>query len=74
MVMSTGPDGRKQVNLGALPAWARWSVAIGTVVVVVLLALAFGTPATGPGAVIVVLVAAGIAFALIAWRAQHPRA
>jgi hypothetical protein len=72
MVMSTGPDGRKQVDLGALPAWARWATAIGTVLVVVVIAVFIGAPAAGPYVLVPAVIGAVIAFAFIAWRALHP--
>ena len=72
MVMSTGPDGRKRVDLGALPAWARWTIAIGTVLVVVLIAVFVGAPATGPFILVPAVIGAVIAFAFIAWRSLHP--
>ena len=69
--MPEGPNGRKRVDLFALPLWAQWLIAVATVVIVVAFALLVGSPATGPMAPVSAIVASLIAFAVVAWRAQH---
>jgi hypothetical protein len=69
--MKRDPQGRKQVDLFALPLWAQRGIALVTVAVVVGLALVFADPGSGPAVPIAAVVAAVIAFALLAWRAQQ---
>jgi hypothetical protein len=68
-----GPDGRKRVDLSTLPAWARYLFAVGVVLFVAAIALLLGRPSGGTTLPVSAIVAAVIAFAVIAWRAQHPR-
>jgi hypothetical protein len=69
--MKRDAQGRKQVDLFALPLWAQRVIALFTVAVVVGLALIFARPSSGTTVPISALVAAFIAFAILAWRAQH---
>jgi cell division protein FtsW (lipid II flippase) len=69
--MKRDAQGRKQVDLFALPLWAQRAIALATVAVVVGLALIFAQPTSGPTVPVSAVVAAVIAFAILAWRAQH---
>lgn len=51
----------------------RVLIALATVVVVGAVALLVGRPETGPVVPVSVIIAGLIAFAFVAWRAQHPR-
>ena len=62
---------RKQVDLFALPAWAQWVIALSTVALVGGVALIFAKPDTGETVPVSAIVAAVIAFAVVAWRAQR---
>lgn len=73
MGVSIGPDGRKRVDLSTLPSWARLVLALGIVLIVGAIALLVGHPSGGPVVPVSAIVAALIAFAIIAWRTQHPR-
>lgn len=66
-----GPDGRKRVDLSRLPRWAQYLTAVATVLVVSGLALWLGAPGSGPAVPLSAIVAGVIAFAAVAWRAQH---
>jgi hypothetical protein len=68
---ATGPDGRKRVDLTQLPRWAQWLIAGATVLVVAGLALWIGSPGSTPVVPLSAVVAGVIAFAFVAWRAQH---
>ena len=62
---------RRQVDLFTLPAWAQWVIALSTVVLVAGLALIFAKPDAGATIPVSAVVAALIAFAVVAWRAQR---
>jgi len=68
--MGKDPE-RRQVDLFALPAWAQWVIALSTVALVGGLALLFAKPDTGATIPVSAVVAAVIAFAIVAWRAQR---
>jgi hypothetical protein len=65
------PEKRKEIDLFALPVWAQWIVALATVALVVGLAMIFARPGSSPVVPASAVVAALIAFGLLAWRAQH---
>jgi hypothetical protein len=71
--MATGPDGRKRVDLSVLPAWAKGLLVLATILLVGALALLTGRPSAGPLIPVSAIVAAVVAFAFVAWRAQHRR-
>jgi len=62
---------RRQVDLFTLPTWVQWVIALSTVVLVGGLALIFAKPDTGATVPVSAIVAAVIAFAVVAWRAQR---
>ena len=69
--MERDRHGRKQVDLFTLPQWAQWLIALATVVLVGGIALIFAAPDSGPTVPVSAIVAAVIAFAIVAWRAQR---
>ena len=69
--MARDRHGRKQVDLFALPVWAQWVVSLATVVLIGGVALIFASPDSGPTVPVSAIVAAVIAFAFVAWRAQR---
>lgn len=71
--MDTGSGGRKRVDLTTLPHWAQLLIAGATIAVVVAIALLVGRPQAGPTIPVSAIVAAVIAFAVVAWQAQHRR-
>jgi hypothetical protein len=56
-----------------LPRWMRMLIALATVVVIGAVALLIGRPETGPVVPVSAIIAGLLAFAFVAWRAQHPR-
>lgn len=70
--METGPDGRKRVDLTALPAWARLLLAVGTVVLVGATALLLRAPSGHRTLPATAVVAAVLAFAIATWP-NRPR-
>ncbi|MBO9533582.1 MAG: hypothetical protein J7513_11485 [Solirubrobacteraceae bacterium] len=69
--MTGSPPPRKQVDLTTWPPAARWAAVAVTIAVVVGLALVFGDPGDGATVPVSAIVAALIAFAVVAWRRQH---
>jgi MYXO-CTERM domain-containing protein len=69
--MRQGPDGRKQVDLFALPRWAQLVIVAATIAIVVGVALVVGPSDPGPAGPISAVVAALVAFAVVAWRMQR---
>lgn len=69
--MDTGPDGRKRVDISRLPFWAQAAAVAATVLLVGGLAWLVGGPDTGPVVPWSAIVAALIAFALVAWQASR---
>jgi uncharacterized membrane protein HdeD (DUF308 family) len=69
--MPGDPEKRKEIDLFALPVWAQWLVALGTVALVVGLAMIFARPSSGATVPVSAVVAALIAFGFVAWRAQR---
>jgi hypothetical protein len=65
------PEKRTEIDLFALPVWAQWIVALSTVALVVGLAMIFARPGSSAVVPASAVVAALIAFGLLAWRAQH---
>jgi hypothetical protein len=73
LVMEIGPDGRRRVDLTRLPRWTQMLLGLGIALVVAGIALAAGRPAESARWPISAVLAGVIAFAFVAWRAQHPR-
>jgi hypothetical protein len=71
--VETDSSGRKRVDLTTLPRWVQWLIAGATVVAIAGLALAIGKPNTGSVIPVSAVVVAVIAFAFVAWTAQHRR-
>jgi hypothetical protein len=66
---------RKKVDLTTLPVVAQYAIALGTVAVVVAVALLVGDGAEGPDVPVAGLIAGVVAalavYAFMAWRRQH---